>query len=328
MDRINRNYESRIMNKVYLAVCGIGISLILNSLFFIPPAYAARLFFETEVTEVGVGQEMEIVLYLDSEGEAINALEGTVQVPGLLSLETLRDGNTLISFWAERPEVNENQEIVFAGVIPGGWQGNRGRIFSFIAQTESQGSGKFTLSNTQVLLHDGKGTQATLNTEPLTLNIDETIKLTPFVIDLEDREPPEPFTPLLAQDPDIFEGDYFLVFSAQDKASGIAMYEVQETKERLKDERGGNWRVAESPYRIVDQTLRSLVYIRAIDKAGNIRVEVFEPPLFDVRITPTRERAPLIFLIFAILLGIILAIVIAIGWSSFRRFWKNRTRNK
>ena len=267
-------------------------------------AFAARLFFETEMTEVGVGQEMEIVLYLDSEGETVNALEGTVQVPGLLSLETIRDGNTLISFLAERPEVNEDQAIVFGGVIHGGWQGNRGRIFSFVGQTESQGSGKFTLVNAQVLLHDGKGTQATLNTEPFTLNVDETIGLTPFVIDLDDREPPEPFTPLLAQDPDIFEGDYFLIFAAQDKASGIDRYEVQEARQKLLDEARGDWSPAESPYRINDQELGSFIYVRAVDRAGNIRVAVFEPTVVPARGVPIIFYA--IFTILLMLVGVLI----------------------
>ena len=37
---------------------------------------------------------------------------------------------------------------------------------------------------------------------------------------------------------------------------------------------GGEWIRAESPYVLKDQKLKSYVYIKAIDKAGNERIEV------------------------------------------------------
>ena len=249
-------------------------------------ASAARFFFETEVTEVGVGQEMEIVLYLDSEGETINALEGTIQVPGFLSVEILRDGNSLISFWAERPEARSDQDIVFSGIIPGGWRGSYGTIFSFIVETKFQGGGTIVLRDGRVLLHDGEGTEAVIKTEALTLYVDEAIPSAALVGEVEDSEPPEAFTPLLARDPDVFSGDYFLVFATQDKGSGIDRYEVQETRQKLLDEKQGEWQAAESPYRINDQELGSFIYVRAVDRAGNIRVAVFEPAK-----EPTKEPA-------------------------------------
>ena len=56
--------------------------------------------------------------------------------------------------------------------------------------------------------------------------------------------------------------------------------------EPLEDEEAGVWEVAESPYRIKDQKLKSLVYVRVIDRGGNTRVTVFKLPLFDVITEP------------------------------------------
>ena len=238
--------------------------------------FAARLFLETTSKVVGVGQELEVTLYLDSEGETINALEGKVHIPSFMSVEEIRDGNSFISFWSERPQVDSNNIIVFSGVIPGGWQGTRGFLFSFIGEIKKSGSDVVTLSNVLVLLHDGEGTAAATTLESLTLSVDETTPLTVFPQREDDSEPPEPFTPFLTQDPDVFLGDYFLVFATQDKNSGIDHYEVLETRKKLRDERKGNWRIAKSPYRLNDQSLRSFVYIRAIDRAGNIQVTLVE----------------------------------------------------
>jgi len=320
LDWINRNQESRVINKVYLAVCGIGISLILSSLFFIPPAHAARLFFETEVTKVGVGQQMEIFVRLDTEGEMINALEGKVHVPSFLSVKSVRDGNSFIAFWSERPQIGDNNNIVFSGIIPGGWQGRNGMIFSFIAQTNKLGSDALTISDARVLLHDGEGTEVVTQTDLLTLHVDEKITMEELVFEEDDQEPPELFTPFLTEDPDIFEGDYILIFATQDKGSGIDRYEVRETRKRLpappsayglgKDEEAEEWKIVESPYVIMDQTLESFIYIRVIDRAGNIRVVLVEPE------KPTPSR------VFVVLLGVLLLfgtiIFLFVFWKRIR----------
>ena len=282
----------------------IVILFFLNFLFFVPFTNAARFFFETDNKEVGLGQEMEIVLRVDSEGEMINALEGTIYLPELLSVEAIHDGDTLIAFWSERPYLNNDQMINFSGIMPGGWWGRGGKVFSFIARTINQGEGTIVVSNARILLHDGKGTELPVSTESLALHVDEEIALIPVLFDYDDDELPELFIPLLAQDSDVFEGDYFLVFATQDKGSGIDYYEVQETKKRLKDKGKGNWQKAESPYRIIDQTLESFIYIRAIDRAGNIRVVVFEPTK-----RPDRRLAIMILALFIILFLFALIII-------------------
>lgn len=257
----------KTMKKIYLA-------LVLA--FFAAPVSAAEFSIDTRVPHVGVGQRMEITVLLNTEGETINALEGKVHLPAFLRIESIRDGNSLVSLWVERPNIQGN-EISFAGVVPGGWFGSSGEVFSIIATTNAVGNDEATFSNAHLLLHDGHGTSAKVRTAGLALSTDPNIQPLELVDDIEDREPPEPFIPLLGREPSIFDGAYFLVFSTQDKVSGIDRYEVLETAERLEDERLGDWRTATSPYRINDQQLNSFIYVRAIDHAGNIRVSVFEP---------------------------------------------------
>ena len=86
-----------------------------------------------------------------------------------------------------------------------------------------------------------------------------------------DRELPESFTPLMGSNPDIFNGKYFLVFNTVDKQSGIDHYEIQESLRKGGDE--SKWIRAESPHQLSDQTLRSFIIVKAVDKAGNFRIE-------------------------------------------------------
>ena len=95
-----------------------------------------------------------------------------------------------------------------------------------------------------------------------------------------DTTPPEPFEPQIGQDPKVFEGKYFLSFVTQDRMSGVAHYEVAELRRTLLGgtEEKKEWKVGESPYLLEDQSLRSVIKVKAVDKAGNERIEEIVPP--------------------------------------------------
>jgi len=89
-----------------------------------------------------------------------------------------------------------------------------------------------------------------------------------------DSTPPEQFKPEIGKDPAIFEGKYFLSFATIDKTSGIDHYEVFEKTGKNKE-----WfEKAESPYLLKDQSLKSQILIKAVDKAGNEQISQIIPP--------------------------------------------------
>jgi len=93
-----------------------------------------------------------------------------------------------------------------------------------------------------------------------------------------DATAPEPFEAKVGRDPATMEGKYFLSFAANDKASGVDYYEVFEgRKERFKPEIVGVWKKAKSPYVLDDQSLDSVIRIKAVDRAGNERIEEIAP---------------------------------------------------
>jgi len=81
---------------------------------------------------------------------------------------------------------------------------------------------------------------------------------------------PEPFELKTGKAPLVFEGKYFLSFAAQDKMSGIDYYEIKEGK--------GDWKIAQSPYLLENQSLAKKIIVRAYDKAGNYQESEIKPP--------------------------------------------------
>lgn len=300
--------------------------LVIGFFLIVPSANASQVFLETANELVGVGQKIRIDVRIDSEGRNINAVEGVIQLPDSILFRSVKDANSVISFWVKEP-ASQGQNISFAGIIAGGWKGEDGHLFSLDAETTEPDDARVSFSNVHVFLHDGRGTPDRAETSILALQVDEDVELFSVPEDDEDREAPESFMPLLASDPSVFSGDSFLVFKTQDRDSGIDYYEVQERAEPLKDLSKGKWEVVESPYRLRDQTLRSYVYIRAVDKAGNIRVTVFEPPLFDVRTTLLIERNVFRLVLSAAFVGVMSGVAIILLLYLYR-FWKDHKRRQ
>jgi hypothetical protein len=273
------------------------------------PAQAAELFFKPRVQELGLGQEFAIDLMIDPQEQAINAVSANVIFPqNLLEVSAIQDGSSIITLWLERPHLKqgtidkeqgtrdkeqgardkEQGEIVFSGVIPGGFVGimkplnviEPGKILRIVFKAKSQGEGEILVKDAQVLLHDGLGTPALVQLSNFRLLITDKGQGTrDKEQETRDITPPEEFTPEIANDPNIFEGKWFLVFATQDKGSGIDYYEVQETRDKGQ---GRKWQRAESPYLLKDQKLKSYIYVKAVDRAGNERI-VSLPPRYPLK---------------------------------------------
>ena len=236
-------------------------------------AQAAELFFRAEREEIGIGDVVRIDLLFSSK-ESINAFEGKlVFSPDLLDLNNIQDGNTIINLWIEKPRAEKNQ-IIFSGITPGGFKGENGLIFSVFFRAKKEGMAVLNIDQAAALLHDGIGTAAELSVTDFNLLVKEGLGAIP-VDRAIDTTPPEPFVPQVARNPNIFDGKWFLVFAAQDKDSGISHYEIQESRRQKAESR--NWTETESPYLLKDQELRSHIFVKAVDKAGNERIAVVEP---------------------------------------------------
>ncbi len=261
------------------------INVILLSLFFlfgVNIANAAEMALVSPVDVFSVGQQFQVNLVLTNEKESINALEGDMSFPAeLLELQNIQDGDSIINFWIKRPKVPDPQlssAINFSGVIVGGYKGKSGKVFSMVFKTKKTGAGAIEIKNVRAMLNDGKATPAQLDLKKFTLKVKDYVaapvgagfKSAAGTGALQDNTPPEPFTPLVSNDPKLFGGKLALIFATQDKGSGIDHYEVREGS--------GPFMTVTSPYILKNQKADASIIVRAFDKAGNMRDAFYAPP--------------------------------------------------
>lgn len=254
--------------------------LFLVCVLWAPTALAAEIFFGVNDPEVAVNEKFEVGVYAGAQGQPINAIEGDVNFPAdMFSFEGILNGGSILPFLIKEPALSADGTVSFAGIVPGGYIGVKGYLFSVLLTAKQAGNATISVSNERMLINDGNGTAAELTKAPLSLKIAETGAAEPFV-PLYDNTPPEEFIPKISKDGDIFNGKWFISFVAQDKGAGIDRYEIMETPQRwsfvslfAKDK----WTAAGSPSELKDQDLKSAVYVRAIDRAGNMRTAEIAP---------------------------------------------------
>lgn len=240
----------------------IIISIIFSSSF----AFAADISLYTNQTGIKTGDEFTIDVLVHTK-EKLNAVEGKLIFPkNDLEIKEIRDGNSIINFWVEKP-INNDGIISFSGITPGGFKGNNQKIFSVVFKAKNIAEIMLTLNNISLLLADGEGTNSTENIFNISLNIEDG-KDNYLLQTSADSEPPENFNPIITSDPNIFEGKNFIAFATQDKDSGLSHFEIKE-----------GWidfyKKAESPYLLKNQKLNKKIKIKAIDLNGNERIVVF-----------------------------------------------------
>jgi len=240
-------------------------------------AQAAEVKLLAPLRTISPGNQFNIDVVLDTKGEAVNALEGQIVFPSIrLELVEIQSGNSIVSFWIEKPKV-EAETIAFSGIIPGGFQGENGLIVSLLFEAKQPGAGRIAIKDVKVLKNDGAGTPAETTMTDWLFSISTTTQRVAVPTkEAKDQEPPESFYPEIGKDETLFFGKWFLVFATQDKASGIDHYEVKESRQRIFS-LFQKWSRAESPQVLADQDLRSFIFVKAVDKAGQKRIMRLAP---------------------------------------------------
>ena len=258
------------------------ISFLVYTFFMLPASvFAASLYFDPADINVSVGDEVLLTIGFRSEGETINALEGIFSFASeQWEVQEVRDGDSFIHFWITKPEVSPGGIIRFSGIVPGGFPLETGTVFSLVVKARESGTGTFDVREAWAVIHDGLGTKTVLQPHTVFYAIsqrragDKEEK----IISVADTAPPEEFAPVVVRDATTFDGKWFLVFSTRDTGSGVSRFEVYEhTSKHIPSD--AKWQVVNNPYVLVDQQRKRYVFIRAVDRAGNIR-EVVVAPLY------------------------------------------------
>ena len=234
------------------------------------PAYAAQ--FSIEIPKDAVAPESEFVadVWLNTQGESLNALEGRLLFPDALEVAGISDGGSVVTVWLDAPMSRGPGSISFSGITPGGYNAERGFLFSVVFRAKEEGVAALSFEHMQVFLNDGNATPAPVSEISAKLVISEEAPSS--LSDVSDTTPPEPFSLALAESPVAFDGKKVLIFAAQDKGFGVARYEVCEGF-------FASCVVADSPYVLQQQSTDSFITVHAVDHSGNVRTAY----LFTVR---------------------------------------------
>ncbi len=260
----------------------IRLIILLFIIFFLSAikVEASEIFFRTKNVEVGLNSKIEVKVYLNSADELVNAVESEIIFPSdFFDLDGFYTGGSVLSLWVGEPTLSSSDTVSFAGIVPGGFNDANGYLFSMILTAKKDGVAVISANNERILLNDGLGSPSLVTKSSLTLNVNNLSVPQDFV-PLADATPPDSFEPKISKDNQIFDGRAFLSFVSQDKGTGIYRYEVKEVLPMGSFSslfKKGAWRTAESPYLLQDQTLKSFIYVKAVDWDGNERIVQIRP---------------------------------------------------
>lgn len=326
--------------KVY---SGFFATLFFSVLIVIPQSsHAASLYIDPAMSEIYRGDAIELSVRLDTDeaaGECINAVDAVISYSANITPVDISLGNSIFSMWVQEPVINQEEKTIsFAGGIPNGYCGRvqgdprltntiatmifRSPGFSIGGGDADEGIAKVSFTDfTTAYVNDGLGTKAELSTYGTQISLNK--KAGPGIVDpwrqavSEDTQPPEEFSIFLEKEDLAFSGKYYISFNTTDKQTGIDQYQVME--QPLAEfgtfswgRADAPWIVTRSPYTLKDQSLNSIIRVKAVDKAGNEYVATLLPEESMRTISREQITTFVIFGIMAIIVLCCLAIIVAV----------------
>lgn len=245
------------------------IQIILVTVFIlsIPSvALGADVFFELLPHATVEDQTAVVGVHIDSKSIPLNVVEGVIVFEGeirdQLSVE-VETGGSILHMWPTRPEyLPQEKAIRFTGGAPGGFS-QGGLLFRMRLFSPVSGNVKINWVHGASYRNDGNGTKEPVFARSMSLYVAARDK-DGVPLFSADTHPPSFESIRVSRDASVYEGKYFISFSAQDDISGIDRYEIQEGEIRTT--------IRDGVYVLQDQTRATPVFITAYDKAGNSSV--------------------------------------------------------
>lgn len=262
---------------------------------------AMSVYFEKDVQDVKVGDTFIINTYIDSENTEINGVDGVIKIDGNVDLLNMSVAGSVFDLWPNKPSL-KNQEISFVGGSPSNVFGKKNKIFSFAVKARDIGKVNISLKQADVFLGDGKGTKLASMGKSMLFDIGKSnnvVKNELSELILNDKTLPKDFKIELGRDYSMYDGKYFISFYTTDNESGINRYEVRENN--LPAIRSTN------SYVLEDQSLKGFVEVKAIDNAGNIRIELLD--LSKISVSENNKYKYIYTIVIAVIILIIFLLI-------------------
>lgn len=308
------------MNRIF--ALAFGVCLLMPA----PSVFAASLYLDPATASINPGDTIKVAVRLNVDEqieECVNAVDGIVTVSENLELLDVSIGSSIFSMWVEQPTINKaKHQVTFAGGIPNGYCGRiegDPRLSNILAELVVRAPLGTTASGTigeilvepesLVYLNDGFGTNAVPEVFNSIIAISnqqsDTIRDDWKAAVEEDTVPPAGFKIEGPFKPTEYS-KYVIAFNSTDKQSGIDHYEVMEQPlEQFGTFTWGRanapWITTRSPYELKDQSLNSIIYVKAVDKAGNETISTLVPDESMRTLSTNRLLSYVLWLVVAVL---------------------------
>lgn len=270
----------------------------------------------------------------------------------VLEMQSFNSGESIFSLWIDKPdkdsleEINKEGKIYFTGGVPGGYcgkiPGDPGDsnilgtvVFSVKKPVVFHKTNVDFLLDSKVLLNDGEGGLAKIKTQNASFEIDENKSADENIWEkkiIKDITLPEPFVIEIKKIENVFDNQYFVIFHTTDKQTGIDHFEVLESNyldvlESLKEDdffmsfikgvlkiqkKSIFWEKTDSPHLLKDQSLESVIMVKAIDNAGNERIVEYQNDALN-KLQNSKKSYTYIFILISLMLVFLVIIFIIIN---------------
>jgi len=271
------------MNKNKLKLFLIVNCLVLTVLFLgLNTTYAAELNFSSPKLIEETENTYAIDLNLDTQGDNINVLEVSLNYSFTnFDLKNILTGDSVINFWIQKPIIKDGL-IHFAGSIPAGYFGSKGRVLTMVFQP------KIAISTidlnilsdenriSRVFLNDPLATEKIIQTKHYSLDLPTTLDKN-IITTIIDVDKPEPFTIEISPSSSLPLNNVFVIFNAADSISGINHYEMAQAD--LVDDfnnKSLKWQIVESPAILNVSQAKRFLAIKAFDGSNNVELSVLD----------------------------------------------------
>ncbi len=242
----------------------------------VPSDVFSATIYPVSVSGAGVGGEGIVRIMIDTEGERLNAISGTVTISESVDVPSVFIGQSALVLWVDQPRPGNT--ISFSGITPGGFSGVR-ELFSVVVSPQAYDRVSVSLNQVEARKNDADGSVVPVRTQMFSFwpSVGGTTTLS-----VEDTVPPESFSLVIGQDPSIFDGDRFVSFATSDKGTGVVRYEWASTL--ILDPRADAWTPAQSPIRLRGSDLFMRIHVRAVDGLGNTTASSIVYPYYYITI--------------------------------------------
>ncbi len=124
-------------------------------------AFAARYYVDPSSGAYANGDRFTVTLYIDTQGDAVNAAEGTFSFPTRsLKVESVSSAGSVFKFWSQDPAYsNTSGNVSFGGGLPSpGVSSPSAKVLTITFRALGVGSATLHLESGDILANDGLGT--------------------------------------------------------------------------------------------------------------------------------------------------------------------------